>query len=99
MSFGGHAAAMISSLKNNRLLLSRRSLKERRRNAFSQLGDKIQPHKKLHHKKATKEETEKIKFEIREDNDKLRSRNILLFVFLAIIGIAIFYSIYWFLGI
>jgi len=94
MSFGGHAAAMISSLKNNRSLLSRKSLKERSRDAFSHLGEKKQQHKRLHHKKASKEETEYIKREIRKENRKQRQRNLISALLIIILSLAFFYGVF-----
>ena len=91
MSFGGHAAAMVSSLKNNRSLLRRKSNKEKNRDAFANLASKRKKSKKLRHKKATEEELNHIHSLINEDRLKNRKKIFLTILISAFIAILMFY--------
>lgn len=99
MSFGGSVAAMVSSLKNNRALISRKSMRDRSRDAFARLGDKSKQAHKLHHREATKEELEYTRRKIEKDNAKQRIKFWVLIGSFSIIAILLFYFAFTYMGV
>ena len=99
MSNGGSIAAMVSSLKNNRLLLKRRSVKLRGRDAFMHLGEKTTERKELHHKKASKREMELIRKEIAKDQEDERRKTWIKYSIILFFAGVIIYLFYQYSGI
>ncbi|NOR88563.1 MAG: hypothetical protein GQ527_13240 [Bacteroidales bacterium] len=98
MSGGGSIAAMVSSLRNNRLLL-RKSMKERSREAFSNLGEIKSKPKKQYHKQASHQEMKAIKGKIDQENKIENKKRWGLIIFFTIIGISMFIVLFQLMGV
>ena len=67
MSFGGHVSTMINRLKENRSLLNRKSIKDKRRDAFENHYQTRKTSKQTHHKKANPEVLQRIRKALRKN--------------------------------
>jgi len=99
MGGGGHSAAMINSLKNNRALLHKKSIKERSKDAYIHLGEKTTKGKRLHHKRATKTEMLRIRKKIFSYKLNERKKMFYTLFIIAFLAIIVFYTIFKYSGI
>lgn len=93
MSYGGSVAAMISTLKNNRALLTKRDRYFRAKTNYLKTSNDL----KITYRKATKEELRQVKEKLRvqKKSDKLKTV-IFIIVFIPLISFSIYYSLNFF---
>lgn len=88
----GAISGMISSLRDNRALLSRN--RQKRRDAFEKLKEKVGSKEKLDdHRKISKEELEQFKLELKKEYRKEKNKLIAISVIFGIIAIVMIFLI------
>jgi len=98
MSFGGHVSTMINRLQENRSLLNRKSIKDRRKDAFGNHYKTQKTSKQTNHKKADPKVLRRLKAVLKRDKSKQRTKLRYMGLTLLFLSVVIIYSIFTFMG-